>query len=1300
MDGTHALSLQEATRNSTNEWQRDLAALFTHAKDRFPDVVWELSSDDTGVEEVYGHKAIVYARAPPSFQSRYFSFRPQEQRHSPLAASALSLDIPRTRSPSPSPFRTSSPAPSTNVGGLTRLPTSINPALFSNELEYLYTGQGFGEAFEFLFDEQGEESATEDAEELRIDKLRKDLVFMWRSRLYSDVRIALAINGPLPAGDDDDAHDRQMPVFSSHRFILASRSPYFHTALVSWPAPQKPLSLSSSLNGNANPLTLSLPSPPFTPASLHFTLGFLYTGTLIFSHRTYDLSTALALLLSATYLSLPTLHAEVQARIVSEMAHGLFHAALPFAAYDALTKGAWRAGGCTCRKCAARVPRILEFALRPDVQDAVLERGSRRALVGLFGVGWCTPEFAALPAKLHASALKGLLKRTTPANALPILWAAEAARARLAPLVDAWADIVRPLIDAGRTQVDAVMGNQTAEVLSSTEQGEWGAIMRTDGVRFEDGERVEWAMRSIVRGVNEGNAGRVYQALVNVLLLPHPDPTEEGTFPAQPLLSQTSHVRVQVEQARMDTLTWLKRGGRGRADRVAREGGFDGVEGWAVREVGDHLEIPVDDLLSAIPPSGSTAHARLPTSHTAPTRKSTALLSAAAGGRPLDADAHSLSIHTQQSSMRVSVLSRAIATPRNARSVRGVKVGAGVEEENEEEEHAAEEAEGEKDADAEGGDRPDSKLTPEMGGAFLGAGLTLKGKERANGSDGGSAPPSPTIAMMKKPPVPTRAPPAAPSSPANNTSTASSTASASPSGATTPKYARSTVSLSVSPAPAARPRSVASSVRSGTTASVHAAQRPGSAASTRTTSTVRTTRGLRPPPLGGSSPSTAARRASGASTSASASVSEFRTAMSGTAASRSRSRQSSVSSVVSQRTSGVGAGARSRKTSGASDVSVRTTGAGGASGGVGAGARPPVPALDPSVRKRATPSVHSVGGRSVHSVRSVAGSTSTMDTAASAARKATLAVKKPETKVITLKHRARGAAAGAANAKEKEKEKETIEEGEMETPTEEKDRDHRKTDSTASTASASTLRVKRKGSGDTVSTVTTRAGPAAPSTSSTAASTSRTAAKPKTAASGAPKRPAPQAPAPGTLKDLAGTPRGATLEIGIPCIISSKRKRFKAFARYIGEVEGEAGPWVGVEVPAAAADGMGFSSSGKDKGARQWHDGSWGGVRYFEIGPGAGSDWEYGDEGRDRAARRRRLEGSGTSGTSSFAFGGTQKGVKREGESMLGGGGRGAKRIRSASPAVSDADGAGESRGLFVRPSAVLYVVDAVGADL
>lgn len=46
-----------------------------------------------------------------------------------------------------------------------------------------------------------------------------------------------------------------------------------------------------------------------------------------------------------------------------------------------------------------------------------------------------------------------------------------------------------------------------------------------------------------------------------------------------------------------------------------------------------------------------------------------------------------------------------------------------------------------------------------------------------------------------------------------------------------------------------------------------------------------------------------------------------------------------------------------------------------------------------------------------------------------------------------------------------------------------------------------------------------------------------------------------------------GVPSGATLDIGIPCITSSKRKRFKAYVRYISEVEGDINPWVGVEIP-------------------------------------------------------------------------------------------------------------------------------------
>ena len=63
-------ALLEATRNSTVAWQDDLQALFDDAKERFPDVVWELRADEAhqgnGAEEVWGHKGVFLSAVPLS----------------------------------------------------------------------------------------------------------------------------------------------------------------------------------------------------------------------------------------------------------------------------------------------------------------------------------------------------------------------------------------------------------------------------------------------------------------------------------------------------------------------------------------------------------------------------------------------------------------------------------------------------------------------------------------------------------------------------------------------------------------------------------------------------------------------------------------------------------------------------------------------------------------------------------------------------------------------------------------------------------------------------------------------------------------------------------------------------------------------------------------------------------------------------------------------------------------------------------------------------------------------------------
>ena len=151
---------------------------------------------------------------------------------------------------------------------------------------------------------------------------------------------------------------------------------------------------------------------------------------------------------------------------------------------------------------------MLEFSLQPDVKNAYLERGTRRALVGLFGEGWCTPEFATLPPKTKEGLLKGLAKRTTPLNIFPLLFAAHYAMNKLNNIIDNWADGTREMVLSARKTIDDVLCGQAEACF---EQNEWLDLMDADGGRFEDGEKVEWVMESLRRGLSEKNGGILYQ---------------------------------------------------------------------------------------------------------------------------------------------------------------------------------------------------------------------------------------------------------------------------------------------------------------------------------------------------------------------------------------------------------------------------------------------------------------------------------------------------------------------------------------------------------------------------------------------------------------------------------------------------------------------------------------------------------------------------------------------------------------------------------------------------------------------
>ena len=372
----------------------------------------------------------------------------------------------------------------------------LNPSVFLNELECLYTARDTTKAFRFFFGRPSESRGDEG--EILLDKLRKDLVFMWRSYLYSDIKIS--ISGNFSSVN----HEPATAVFSSHRFMLTSRCPYFRALLESRDRTTK----AAASPEEEEPTAVTLPSPPFTPASLHFTLGYIYTGTLAFSARTYDLNSAFHVMRSAIFLSLPSLYDETQARIVEKMMHGLCHAFLECSEYDLVTGGKWGTGGCKCRQCVRRLPRVLGFAIAEDVKNQYLERGAIRALICSYGKGWCTPEFSDLPEKIKARLLRGLASRTTPANIFPLLFATQEALRKLSTISDVWSGSIMDMVVSERRIVDEVLCNQADECF---EKPEWLELMAEDGTWSNNANRVKWVMDSVGRGLNDRNAPLVYQ---------------------------------------------------------------------------------------------------------------------------------------------------------------------------------------------------------------------------------------------------------------------------------------------------------------------------------------------------------------------------------------------------------------------------------------------------------------------------------------------------------------------------------------------------------------------------------------------------------------------------------------------------------------------------------------------------------------------------------------------------------------------------------------------------------------------
>jgi hypothetical protein len=85
--------------------------------------------------------------------------------------------------------------------------------------------------------------------------------------------------------------------------------------------------------------------------------------------------------------------------------------------------------------------------------------------------------------------------KVSPEENVPLLFTAEHTLVKLVYSIELWSDIVQDMIFAGRKGVDGILCAESEQCFSSDE---WMGIMKSDGVCFEDGERVEWAMAAIL----------------------------------------------------------------------------------------------------------------------------------------------------------------------------------------------------------------------------------------------------------------------------------------------------------------------------------------------------------------------------------------------------------------------------------------------------------------------------------------------------------------------------------------------------------------------------------------------------------------------------------------------------------------------------------------------------------------------------------------------------------------------------------------------------------------------------------
>jgi hypothetical protein len=396
-----------------------------------------------------------------------------------------------------------------------------DPFLLRQELKFFYTGEEGSE--EFL-------AAVDTTDELEQGKLKEDLLYMLKSKLYTDIELVLDYSDDSLEVIDEDEEAFKPIKIRAHKFMLYTRSDYFKTMF-------------SSNFIEARSTSIHLDAGIFTQTTLNLILTFIYTGSLSSSKSMTTLDTCELVWIGADFLGIKLLCDECIHRIATKVHYFT----------------------CTCTDCQVLVPRIANFAKEHEVD--MLWHGCLHVLSHGFDSMWPQKAFADLDEETREEVLLTVLANTQINNIIAIFKGCR----KILSNIDIkgiglpWIETIRGMTHQVRSYTVQILVDNFEQLCSEDQE----FLDCVDGVGFSS-DLLEDIMNIIIEeGLTEQNAARVLKCITGKLL------TRQAVMDSESF--ETKRVLVQSKQNVFDYIKkrWIS---------VKENGGFRLLSPWLLDE--------------------------------------------------------------------------------------------------------------------------------------------------------------------------------------------------------------------------------------------------------------------------------------------------------------------------------------------------------------------------------------------------------------------------------------------------------------------------------------------------------------------------------------------------------------------------------------------------------------------------------------------------------------------------------------------------------------------------------------------